>query len=201
MTPKRVALYVRVSTDDQTTDNQQQDLQAVAVRHGWCVVAILTDQGISGGKGREKRPGLDQLLRGVARREFDLVAAWSVDRLGRSLQDLVGLLAELHSKGVDLYLHQQGIDTTTPAGKALFGMLGVFAEFERAMIVDRVKAGLRRAKAQGKRLGRPPVAPQIEDAIRAHLARGMGLRATARAAKVGLGTVQRVKAGLAAVPA
>lgn len=198
---KRVALYVRVSTDEQTTANQRRDLEAVAARHGWTIAAILIDQGISGAKGREKRPGLDQLLRGVARREFDLVAAWSVDRLGRSLQDLVGLLAELHSKGVDLYLHQQGIDTTTPAGKALFGMLGVFAEFERAMIVDRVKAGLRRARSQGKRLGRPPVARHVEDAIRAHLAQGNGLRATARAMNVGIGTVQRVKAALAAVPA
>jgi DNA invertase Pin-like site-specific DNA recombinase len=198
---KRVALYVRVSTDGQTTDNQQRDLETVAARHGWAIAAILIDQGISGAKGREKRPGLDQLLRGVARREFDLVAAWSVDRLGRSLQDLVGLLAELHSKGVDLYLHQQGLDTTTPAGRAMFGMLGVFAEFERAMIVDRVNAGLRRARAQGKRLGRPPIAAQTEEAIRALLATGEGVRATARAVKVGIGTVQRVKSALASVPA
>jgi DNA invertase Pin-like site-specific DNA recombinase len=113
------------------------------------------DQAISGARGRERRPGLDKLLQAVARREVDLVAAWSVDRLGRSLQDLLGVLGEIHAKGCELYMHQQGIDTRTPAGKALFQMMGVFAEFERAIIVERVKSGLKRAKAQGKRLGRP----------------------------------------------
>src|SRR4029077_18507678 len=110
---KRVALYVRVSTDHQTIRNQERELRAVAERHGWEIVATFKDEGISGAKGRDERPGLDKLLQAVARREFDLVAAWSVDRIGRSLVDLVGTLQELHSKRVDLYLHQQGIDTTT----------------------------------------------------------------------------------------
>src|SRR5246127_611436 len=155
--PKHVALYLRVSTSEQTVENQQRELEAVAERHGWNVVAVFADAGISGTKGRDKRPGYDSLCHGVARREFDLVAAWSVDRLGRSLQELVAFLGELHAKGVDLYLHAQGLDTSTPAGRALFQMLGVFAEFERAMIRERVNAGLARAKAQGKRLGRPPI--------------------------------------------
>lgn len=124
------------------------------------------------------------------------MAAWSVDRLGRSLQHLLSFLAELKAKGVDLYLHQQGVDTSTPAGKALFQMLGVFAEFERAMIVERVQAGLRRAKAQGKRLGRPRVPEPIERAIRTELAKGRGIRAVAQAIGVGTGTVQRVKTEL-----
>ena len=147
---KRVALYVRVSTDHQTIKNQERELEAVAERHGWQVVAVFKDQGISGAKGRDGRPGLDKLLQAVARKEFDLVAAWSVDRLGRSLLDLVQVLQELHGKGIDLYLHQQGIDTTTPSGKAMFQMMGVFAEFERSMIHERVMAGLARAKAEGK---------------------------------------------------
>jgi DNA invertase Pin-like site-specific DNA recombinase len=130
----------------------------------------------------------------VARKEVDLVAAWSVDRLGRSLQELVALLGELRAKGVDLYLHQQGLDTSTPAGKAMFQMLGVFAEFERAMIVERVRAGLRRARAQGKRLGRPRVGEKVEAAIRRELAKGRGIHAVARAVSVGAGTVQRVRA-------
>jgi DNA invertase Pin-like site-specific DNA recombinase len=130
----------------------------------------------------------------VARKEVDLVAAWSVDRLGRSLQELVALLGELRAKGVDLYLHQQGLDTSTPAGKAMFQMLGVFAEFERAMIVERVRAGLRRARAQGKRLGRPRVGEKVEAAIRRELAKGRGIHAVARAVGVGAGTVQRVRA-------
>jgi DNA invertase Pin-like site-specific DNA recombinase len=137
------------------------------------------------------------LLQGVARREFDIVAAWSVDRLGRSLQQLLVFLGELKAKGVALYLHQQGVDTGTPAGKALFQMLGVFAEFERAMIVERVQAGLRRARAQGKRLGRPRVGERVERAIRIELAKGRGIHAVARAVGVGAGTVQRVRAELA----
>ena len=99
-------LYVRVSTDHQTIKNQERELEAVAERHGWSVVAVFKDQGISGAKGRDARPGLNRLLQGVAKREFDLVAAWSVDRLGRSLLDLVQILQELHGKGVDLYLHK-----------------------------------------------------------------------------------------------
>ena len=117
---KRVAFYLRVSTTDQTTLNQQAELEAVARRHGWNVVAVFQDNGVSGIKAR--RPGLDQLRRGIVRRDFDIVAAWSVDRLGRSLNHLLDLLQELQAKGVDLYLHQQGLDTSTPAGKAMFQM-------------------------------------------------------------------------------
>src|SRR5690349_12310962 len=138
----RVALYARVSTDKQSTENQLRELRQVAGRMNWEVVEEFIDHGISGSKGAKDRPKLAAMLRDVARREFDIVAAWSVDRLGRSLIDLVSLLQELHSTGVDLYLHQQGINTRTPAGKALFGMMGVFAEFERGMIQERVRAGL-----------------------------------------------------------
>jgi DNA invertase Pin-like site-specific DNA recombinase len=194
---KRVALYLRVSTTEQTVENQQRELDAVAERHGWNVVAVFTDAGISGSKGREKRPGYDRLCHGIARREFDQVAAWSVDRLGRSLQELVAFLGELHAKGVDLYLHQQGLDTSTPAGKAMFQMLGVFAEFERAMIVERVKAGISRARSQGKRLGRRPVADAVVQRIREQLAGGSGILKTAKALNVGTGTVHRVKREMA----
>jgi DNA invertase Pin-like site-specific DNA recombinase len=193
---KRVAIYLRVSTAEQTVENQRRELAAVADRHGWNVVAVFSDEGISGTKGRERRPGYDRLCKGVARRDFDQVAAWSVDRLGRSLQDLVGFLGELHAKGVDLYLHQQGLDTGTPAGKAMFQMMGVFAEFERAMIVERVNAGLARAKAQGKRLGRPTVAADKEAVVRRLLAGGTGIIKTARLAGVGVSAVQRIKTAL-----
>ena len=121
------------------------------------IVGIYDDNGVSGAKSREDRDAFNRLCMDATRRKFDVVMAWSVDRLGRSLQDLVGFLSELHGVGCDLYLHQQGIDTTTPAGKMMFQMCGVFAEFERSMIQERVKAGLARARAQGKTLGRPRV--------------------------------------------
>src|SRR5215470_8216321 len=115
-----------------------------------------------------------------------------VDRLGRSLQDLVGFLSEIHALKVDLYLHQQGVDTTTPAGKAMFQMMGVFAEFERAMIQERVRAGLRRARGEGKRLGRPPIDPALAERIREALADGLSVRKTAAKFNVNPTTVQRV---------
>ena len=144
---KRVAVYTRVSTDAQTTENQQRELENVIRQRGWETVEVYTDHGISGAKGREQRPAFDNLIKDATRGKFDIIVAWSVDRLGRSLKDLLGFLTEIHALGVGLYLHQQAVDTTTPAGRALFQMMGVFAEFERAMIRERVMAGLKRAKA------------------------------------------------------
>jgi DNA invertase Pin-like site-specific DNA recombinase len=192
---RRAALYVRVSTADkgQTVENQLAPLQEAATRLGWTVVAVYRDEGISGARGRDKRPGLDAMLKGVARREFDIVAAWSVCRLGRSLTDLVGLLNELQARNVDLFLHQQALDTSTPSGRALFGMLGVFSEFERSMIRDRVMAGLDRAKAAGKRLGRPRTTPFQIGRIRAALDEGRGVRETARLLKVSPAKVSQVR--------
>ena len=152
---KRAVLYLRVSTIDQTTANQERELREIAGRMGCDIVHVYKDHGISGAKGRDKRPQFDRLCRDAAKRQFDMVMAWSVDRLGRSLQDLVAFLSELHALRIDLFLHQQGLDTTTPAGRAMFQMMGVFAEFERAMIQERVRAGLARARDEGTRLGRP----------------------------------------------
>lgn len=190
---KRVAIYLRVSKDRQSTATQRRDLDAIARRMKWRITAIYEDAGISGAKGRDRRPQFDLLCREIARRRFDLVMAWSVDRLGRSLQDLVAFLADLHGAGVDLYLHQQGVDTTTPAGKAMFQMLGVFAEFERCIIGERIKAGIARARASGKVLGRPKVPKETEAAVRATLATGTGIVKTARLHCVGVSVVQRLK--------
>jgi DNA invertase Pin-like site-specific DNA recombinase len=194
MQAKRVAFYTRVSTDGQTVDNQLRELEAVAERHGWEVVIVYKDEGVSGGKGLYQRPEGKKLQRAITRKEIDLVAAWSVDRLGRSLQDLIATLSELESKGIDLYLHQQGIDTTTPSGKAMFQMLGVFAEFERAMIRERVNAGLSRARAAGKTLGRPPVSEEKKARILELKTQGIGIRKIAAELKTGVGTVTRVLA-------
>ena len=189
---KRVALYVRTSTaNGQTTRNQERELLAVAKRHGWTVVNVFRDQGISGAKSRNQRPGLDALMQAVVRREVDMVAAWSVDRLGRSLTDLLNVLQELHAKRVDLYLHQQGLDTSTPSGRAMFQMMGVFAEFERAMIRERVMAGLARARADGIRLGRPAIDPRKVAAIRADRKAGLSVRQIAAKHSVSVGTVSR----------
>jgi len=193
--PKKVAIYLRVSTDEQTTENQLLELMKVVKSAKWKVYKIYEDAGISGSKGRDKRPEFDQMQKDTVRRKFDMVLAWSVDRLGRSLQDLVSFLDELHSVKCDLYLHQQGVDTTTPAGKAMFQMLGVFAEFERAMIQERVKAGLARARAKGKVLGRAKVSKKIESQIRKmrhSTVPPMGILRIAQNVGVGTGTVQRV---------
>jgi DNA invertase Pin-like site-specific DNA recombinase len=158
-------------------------------------VAIYEDAGVSGAKGRDKRPGFDRLMMAVARREIDMVAAWSVDRLGRSLTDLLSFLTDLHAKGVDLFLHQQGLDTSTPSGRAMFQMLGVFAEYERAMIRERVMAGLARARAEGKQLGRRTVEQSNARKVKAVLvmrSKGIGIRRIAREVGLGVGTVIRL---------
>ena len=192
---KRVALYLRVSTDEQSLENQRRELRAVAERHDWQIVAVFEDNGISGSTGRDKRPGYDALCQAITRREIDLVACWSVCRLGRSLQHLVTFLGELQAKGCDLYLHVQGLDTSTPSGRAMFAMLGVFSEFGRAMISERTRAGMRRAKAAGKRIGRPPkVTPAKATLIVADRRGGDSLRRIARRYGVTDTTIIRVLA-------
>ena len=191
---KRVALYLRVSTDAQTVENQRLELLSVADRLGWTIVEELADEGISGAKGRDQRPGFDRLMKMVARKEIELIACWSVDRLGRSLQHLVSFLGEINNRGVDLYLHTQGLDTSTPAGRAMFSMLSVFAEFERAILREGIIAGLRRST---KPAGRPPLDPQKVAKIERSLRSGTSINETARKLKVGVGTVHRIKVKMA----
>ena len=202
MNGKRIGLYLRVSTGDQTIETQRLAMIEALTRRGWQIVEEFTDEGISGAKGRDKRLGFDRLLKAVTRRKIDVVAAWSVDRLGRSLQDLVGFLGELNAVGCDLYLERQAVDTTTPAGRALFQMLGVFAEFERSIIQQRVLAGMARARLHGtksgKPIGQPPLAIAKVEAIRAELARGTGIVKTARLVGTGVSVVQRIKREMAA---
>jgi DNA invertase Pin-like site-specific DNA recombinase len=191
---KRVGIYLRVSTSGQTTENQLRELEAVAARSGWQVIGFYEDAGISGTKGRDKRPGFDRLLKDATARKVDMIAAWSVDRLGRSLQHLVGFLNELQALGCDLYLHQQALDTSTPSGRAMFQMCAVFAEFEACMIRERVNAGLARARAKGKTLGRRKVKASVEQSIRDLHADGMGKLKIGRTIGVGTSVVQRVLA-------
>lgn len=189
----RVAIYSRVSTTHQSAENQSVALERVAAARGWLVVAKLADEGISGSKGRSERPALDALLKGATRRQFDMVAVWSIDRLGRSLQHLVETVNELHAVGVDLYVHQQAIDTSTPAGKLSFSVFGALAEYERELIRERVKVGLERAKRAGTKLGRPSnLTGDARSSVIAMRRSGVSIQRIAAELRVGTGTVYRV---------
>jgi len=186
-----VALYCRVSTADknQTVENQLRDLLTVAQRQDWEIVATFLDEGISGAKGRDKRPAFDNLLKGVARKDFDLIATFSVCRIGRSLPDLIHFLGDIQAKDVDLYVHTQGLDTSTPSGAMMFQMLSVFSSYERAMIRERILSGLRRTT---KKSGRKPMPEHRLEAIRRSLADGSGIRATARLHRASTTTVTTI---------
>jgi DNA invertase Pin-like site-specific DNA recombinase len=191
--PKTCAIYSRCSTQDQHVSNQILELKDIAKRKGLSIVSEYSDEGISGAKGRDKRTGFDNLIKGAVKKEFDTILVWSVDRLGRSLQDLVSFLNEIHSVDCDLYIHQSGIDTATPSGKMMFQMCGVFAEFERGMIRERVIAGQSRAKAQGKHIGRPSNLNEgLVHSIKYMREQGVGIRKIAKDLKVGVSTIYKV---------
>lgn len=197
---KRIALYLRVSTVEQDTTNQRLALERWAAAHGHVIAGIYEDAGISGAKGRDQRPQFDAMLKAATRREFDVVAAWAVDRLGRSLQHLIETLNELRAVGVGLFLHQQGFDTATPAGRMMFQMLGVIAEFERAMVVERVHAGLTRARTQGTRSGKPigraPTPLLVRNAAREALLSGQSVRQVCRATGVSVGVIGKLRSDM-----
>jgi DNA invertase Pin-like site-specific DNA recombinase len=196
----RAALYLRVSTDGQTTENQRRVLMEVAERRGWTVATTYEDAGISGAKGRDKRPGFGAMLRDATRRRFDVLLFWSIDRLGRSTAAVESALAELEASGVAIYADKEAMDATTPHGRAMLQMAAVFAELERSMIRERVMAGLARVRAEGKKLGRSTVGKKVEDAIRARLATGDGTLKVSKALGVGVSTVMRVREAMHQTP-
>ena len=187
----RIALYLRVSKGEQHSENQRFVLEEALSRRG-TIVEVYTDEGISGWKGRDKRPAFDRMLKDAGRGKFDLIATWAVDRLGRSLQDLIFFLGDLRACGVDLYVHQQNLDTSTPSGRAMFAMCGVFAELERELIKARVSAGIARARAKGKKFGRPRRDRSIVPEILALRAQGKGMGKIAAELGCGSSFVQRV---------
>jgi DNA invertase Pin-like site-specific DNA recombinase len=195
----RAAIYPRVSRDSQTTENQRVVLTRLAERRGFEIVHQYEDQGISGGKGRDKRPAFDRMLKDAMRRRFDVCLVWSMDRLARSVLHVAQAMAELDAAGVALISEQQGIDGTGPFGRAMMQMATVFAELERSMIRSRVMAGLDRVREQGKKPGRPSVGRKVEETIRQQLDAGHGILKVAKMVGVGSGTVQRVKREMAAV--
>lgn len=189
---RRIAIYARVSTDGQSPENQLEELKAVATSMKWEIVKTYVDHGVSGAKEKESRAAFKALCEGAVRREFDIIMAWSVDRLGRSLQQLVSFLSDISAIGVDLYLHKQGIDTTTPTGKAMFFMCSVFAEFERDVVRERVFSGLNRARSRGVVLGRPRTHVHVENKIKKYRKKGMGIKKIAKQLGIGVSVVQRV---------
>lgn len=190
---KRIALYARVSTDKQTCENQLQELRTIAARMNYTIVTEFVDNGISGMKTRQNRPALDQLMKSATQRKFDMVMCWSIDRLGRSLQNLVEILNELQALKIDLFFLQQGMDTSTPSGRMIFSVFGAIGEFERDLIRERVIAGQKRAVANGVKIGRPSkMNDGLRSAIQLLREKGMGIKEIARELKVGIGTVYSV---------
>ena len=188
---KRVAIYARVSTDKQTCENQLNELRSIAERMQYIVVDEFIDEGISGVT--SSRPSLDALMKSATQRRFDMVMCWSIDRLGRSLQNLIEILNELQSLKVDLFFLQQGLDTSTSAGRMMFSIFGALAEFERNLIRERVIAGQQRAISQGVKMGRPSkMNDGMKNAIKLLRERGIGIKQIARELKIGIGTVYSV---------
>ena len=188
---KRCGIYVRVSTDKQTTENQRLELERLAQQRNWIVAEVFEDSGVSGAKA--SRPAFDRMRKDAARGKLDVILVWAIDRLGRSLAAVATCLDELQQQGVAVVILQQNVDGTTSSGRAMLGMCAVFAQFERDMLRDRIYAGLDRARAQGKRLGRPTtLTPGIERQIRAKLAKGVGMLRIGRELGVGTSTVQRI---------
>jgi DNA invertase Pin-like site-specific DNA recombinase len=191
----RAVIYSRVSTLKQSTENQTLELREVCKRNNWSVVREISDNGISGSKGRTSRPGFDELHKMISRREADIVVVWSIDRLGRSITDLVAFMGELETKAMHFYSHQQAIDSRTPAGKMSFAIFSAVAEFERNIIRERVMAGLARAKAEGKKLGRPTnVNVNTGVAVKLLREKGASIHSIAKQLRIGVSTTTRLLA-------
>ena len=190
----KAVIYTRVSTlNGQTVDNQLNVLREVAEKKGLEIVKEISDEGISGSKGRDERKGFDDLIKGAVKKEFDIILVWDVSRLGRSLKHLISFLEDIHSAKCDLYIHQSGIDTSTASGKMMFGMLSVFSEFERSMIRERVIAGQQRAKAEGKHIGRKTnVNDGIITAVYQLRQNNVPIKRIAKDLKIGVGTVYKI---------
>lgn len=195
---RRAVIYARVSTSHQNSSNQLLELRQTADRFGWRIITELTDDGISGAKGRDQRPAFARLFQMVQRKEIDVVMAWSIDRLGRSIQHLSSFMTEVQSVGVDLYIHQQAINTATPAGRMVFGIFSALGEYERELIRERINAGLARAKAEGKKLGRPSnVNSSVITSVRLLREKGHSIHNIAKQLHIGVGTTQKILAAAA----
>ncbi len=183
---KRIAIYARVSTTDQSTESQLLDLRRYVREWGWDVFKEYVDEGISGTK--DSRPALDELMNDAKKRRFDVVLVWRFDRFARSTKHLILALEEFKNRGIDFVSYQENIDTSSPLGSAIFTIISAVAQLERDIIAERVKAGLRRAKENGKTLGRPKVKVDGQEILRMR-SEGLSLRAIAKATGISRTTV------------
>jgi len=186
---KRIAIYARVSTTDQSTESQLLDLRRYTRERGWTIFKEYCDNGISGTK--DSRPALNELMNSAKKRRFDVVLVWRFDRFARSTKHLILALEEFRNLGVDFVSYQENIDTSSPLGSAIFTIISAVAQLERDIIAERVKAGLRRAKENGKKLGRPKVEVDGE-AIQRLRSEGLSLRAIARKMRVSRTTISEI---------
>ncbi len=188
----RTAIYARVSTEDQSYDMQVEELRRIASQSNWEVVGEYKEK-VSGGKGRADRKELDKLLKALHTREVDNVMVWKLDRLGRSVADLLNTIEIIRTAGANLYSRDDGIDTNTSMGKLMFTVVSAFAEFQKDIINENVKAGVARAKEKGVRFGRPPIKVRRKERIKSKLVEGKSIRETAKELKESVGTVSRIR--------
>jgi len=188
----RVALYARVSTSEQNTDSQLLDLRRYTRERGWHIFKEFVDNGISGTK--DSRPALNELMNDAKKRRFDTVLVWRFDRFARSTKHLILALEEFRNLGIDFVSYQENIDTSSPLGSAIFTIISAVAQLERDIIAERVKAGLRRAKQNGKKLGRPRGTVDVEEVQRLR-SKGLSLRQIGKQLGVSRTTVGQILNG------
>ncbi len=190
---EKTAIYMRVSTSLQTTDNQLVALQDYATRMNYEITSIYKDEGISGIKNKSQRPALNEMMKDGVKGKFTQILIYDISRLGRSLKDLVNILNDFNQSKVRLIFIQNGIDTSNSTGQMMFQLLGVFAEWERQTIVDRVNAGLVRARQAGKKLGRPStINDSVISAVKLLRNQNIGIRKISSQLRIGVGTVMKI---------
>ncbi len=189
---KKVAIYMRVSTKSQTTLNQELELQSLAQRMNYEIVAKYKDEGISGAKNRDERPALSEMMKEAVRGKFDGVLVYDLSRLGRNLEELIRILNEMNQLNINLFFYREAINTETSSGKMMFSMFGVLAEWERSLIAERIVSGQNRARTQGKRIGRPSTFNEgMKQAVRKMREKGMGIVAISKTLGCGVGSVYK----------
>ena len=189
---KKVSLYLRVSTKHQTVLNQKLELESLAERMGYEIVAEYKDEGISGAKNRNERPALAEMMKDAVRGKFEMILCYDLSRLGRNLEELIRILNELNEQNINLFFFREAINTETSSGKLMFSLFGVLAQWERSLLAERIISGQLRARKQGKKIGRPSTFNEgLMQAVKKLRENGMGIQAISRNLKIGVSSVYR----------